>query len=224
MEDYNYKKFNSLKGLITFEILSWYGRNLKKRRNKIIPQNSPILLDLGAGSNYKENWIQADFFLLPRLKFWKKYPHRNKPELELDLRYPIKCPDNTVDGIYCGHTLEHLYPNEAISRLNEIFRILKPSCWLRINVPDLELAVNFYNGKNNIFQHNTGCEAISSFCQNWGHRSAWDEILLTKKLKAIGFVNIKRVKFGEEGTDKRLIKEENTRKEVTLVIEAQKPK
>ena len=161
--------------------------------------------------------------MIPRLKFWKKYPHKNKPEFELDLRFPIKCPDNSIDGIYSGHTLEHLYPNEAISHLKEIFRILKPSSYLRINVPDLEFAVSFYNNQNKNPSEQTGCEMISDFCQNWGHRSAWDEVQLTKTLKNSGFVNIRKVKFGKEGSDKRLIKEEKERKIGTLVIEAQKP-
>ncbi len=28
----------------------------------------------------------------------------------MDLRYPFNCPDNPVDGIYSGHTIEHLWP------------------------------------------------------------------------------------------------------------------
>ncbi len=209
--------------MIVFEIISWYGRRIKRHNTKLRIRKEPILLDIGSGNNFRQNWIHADFFQLPRLKFWKKYPNRNRPELELDLRYPINCPDNIVDGIYSGHTLEHLYPNEAEALLKEIFRILRPSSWLRINVPDIEIAVNFYVGKNNIFQDCTGCEIISDFCQNWGHRSAWDETLLKKKLQLIGFINVKKVEFGKGGTDKRLIKEEKVRENVTLVMEAQKP-
>jgi predicted SAM-dependent methyltransferase len=224
-EYYNYNKHTSLKGLILFEIISWYGRYLKFRRTRIIPEKmrKPILIDLGAGANYQEGWTHADFFPFPRFKFWKRYSQNNRPELELDLRYPVKCPDNCVDGIYSGHTLEHLFPGEAICLLKEIFRMLKPSSYLRINVPDIEFAVDFYNGKNNLLPNSTGCEAISDICQNWGHRSAWDEELLTKTLKRIGFVDIRKVLYGTEGIDKRLIKEEKAREVGTLVLEAQKP-
>lgn len=38
-----------------------------------------------------------------------------------------------------------------------------------------------------------------------------------------GFVNVRKVEFGKEGSDKRLIKEEDVRRSETLVIEAQKP-
>ena len=220
-------KYYNIKNLLTFEIISWYGRNLKKgSKTKISMRNGPILLDLGVGRNYTKNWINADFFLLPRFKFWKKYSQRHKRDLELDLRYPIKCEDNFVDGIYSGHTLEHLFYNEASFLLKEIFRILRPSCWLRINVPDLERIINFYNGAkidSLELQFETGAEAISDLCQNWGHRSVWDEKVLKKKLEMVGFINVKKVIYGKEGHDKRLIKEEQAREEATLIMEAQKP-
>ncbi len=110
--------------------------------------------------------------------------------------------------------------------LCEIYRILKPNCWLRINCPDLEKYVNYYIGKESNPEFNmfkTGCEAISTITQNYWHHSAWDEKLIIEALKSVGFTNIKKVKFGEEGTDKRLIKEEEVRKWETIVVEAQKP-
>jgi predicted SAM-dependent methyltransferase len=107
--------------------------------------------------------------------------------------------------------------------LKEIFRVLKPGAWLRINVPDLKRAVDFYNGKIEIPNYKYRAEAIGNLTQNWGHHSVWDEELLSKALELHGFVKIKKVEFGVEGTDKRLIKEEEVRKHETLVIEGQKP-
>lgn len=212
--------------ILIFEIKSYICRRFFKNRGRIIPQKFPILLDIGVGGNYRENWTHVDFYLTPRYKFWKKYSPRKKPEIQMDLRYPFNCPDNIVDGIYSGHTLEHLWPDEAIRLLHELYRILKPTCWLRINTPDIEKYINFYIGTNKtpeFTKFNTGCEAISSITQNFGHHSAWDETLLTLALKSVGFINIKKVEFGIEGTDKRIIKEEEVRKWETIVIEAQKP-
>jgi predicted SAM-dependent methyltransferase len=158
-----------------------------------------------------------------KLKFWKKYPQHRKPEIEMDLRYPLNCPSNVVDGVYSGHTLEHLYPNHAYQLLSEIYRVLKPKCWLRINVPDLKRCVDFYNGRVSITRYKFKAEAISDYTQNWGHHSAWDEELLSYALEITGFINIRKVEFGIEGTDIRLIKEEDVRKYDTLVLEAQKP-
>ena len=209
-------------GQLRFEIGSWIGRHFKKRKSKIIPTDSPLLLDLGVGANYKDGWTHVGFYSL-RLKFWKKYPQHRKPEIETDLRYPLNCPSNVVDGVYSGHTLEHLYPNHAYQLLSEIFRVLKPKCWLRINVPDLKRAVDFYNGKISIPQYKFKAEAISNLTQNWGHHSVWDEELLSKALEITGFINMQKVEFGKNGADKRLIKEEEVRRIETLVLEAQKP-
>jgi predicted SAM-dependent methyltransferase len=216
----------TLKQIIKFELISWYGRNFKRNKSKIRPTSKLLLVDLGCGLNFKDGWVHVDFFTLPKLKFWRKYLSNQKPEIQTDFRYPLKCESNSVDGIYSGHTIEHLYPDEAYKFLCEIFRILKHGCWLRINFPDLEKYVNYYLGKEcnpEFLMFETGCEAISIITQNYGHHSAWDEKLIYKALNNIGFVNIKKVKFGEEGTDKRLIKEEVVRKWETIVVEAQKP-
>jgi predicted SAM-dependent methyltransferase len=208
--------------IVKFELVSWWGRTFFRYKSKI-KKNGIILLDIGAGTNYLENWTHVDFFLVPRIKFWKKYFPRKTPEVQMDLRYPFNCKDNIVDGIYTSHALEHLYPNDACRLLKEMYRILKHGSWLRIIVPDLKICVDFYNGKSiPEFKFNFKAEAISNYTQNWGHHSAWDEELLSKVLGIIGFINIRKVKFGEEGTDKRLIKEEEVRKFESLVLEAQK--
>jgi predicted SAM-dependent methyltransferase len=128
-----------------------------------------------------------------------------------------------ADGVYSGHALEHLYPSHAYQMLREINRILKPKSWLRINVPDLQVAVDMYNKKIPLDDYSFPAEAIGNLTQNWGHISVWNEELLTYALRVSGFVNIRKVDFGNEGTDKRLIKEEEVRRKWTLVIEAQKP-
>ena len=190
--------------------------------SRITPTKKSLLLDLGVGANYTNGWTHVDFYRNRIRKFWKSHPRR-RLEIETDLRYPLYCPNNVVDGVYSGHTLEHLYPNHAYNLLKEIFRVLKPGCWLRINVPDLKRVVDFYNGTISNYKYKYGAEAISNYTQNWGHHSAWDEEILSKALEISGFINIKTVEFGKTGTDKRLIKEEEVRKYETLVIEAQKP-
>jgi len=208
---------------LIFELASWIGRNFLNHKSKITPTEAPLLLDLGCGNNFKDGWTHVDFYKI-RFKFWKTYSNVTKmPEIQTDLRYPLNCTSNIVDGVYSGHTLEHLYPNHAYHLLSEIFRVLKPECWLRINVPDLRRAVDFYNGKILIPEYKYKAEAIADFTQNWGHHSAWDEELLVYALEITGFVNIRKVEFGKEGTDKRLIKEEEVRRIDTIVLEAQKP-
>lgn len=220
------KEYNTLKGKIIFEIFSWVGRKFFKNRSKIPLTPEPVLLDLGVGENYTDNWIHTDFFRFRNpIKVFLNSKSRKlrAPEVQLDLRYPLYCPDDSIDGVFTSHTIEHLFPNEAIKLLSEIYRVLKPNNWLRIIVPDLKIAVEFYSGKNQKFNYKTGCEAIMHVTQNSGHRSAWDEEFLSQVLKNVGFINIKKVDYGIGGQDKRLIKEREIRKFESLVIEAQKP-
>lgn len=208
--------------IIKFEIASVLGRTFKRNKSKIRTDKTPFLLDLGVGNNFTEGWIHADFYSF-KLKFWKNNFKNRKPEIELDLRYPLRCETNVVDGVFCSHTIEHLNRKEATNLLNEIYRILKPSCFLRVIVPDVEKAVKFYLGENKEFAgFETGCEAISDITQNWGHKSAWDATFLSMTLKNVGFKNVRKVEFGIEGSDKRLIKETEDRRRDSLVVEAQK--
>lgn len=219
------KKYNSIKSRIRYEICSWIGRNFLKNRSRIPLNHKPALLDLGAGKNITENWIHADFFIIknPLKKLFKKSNNKPRAKVEIDLRYPLLCPDNSIDGVYTCHTLEHLLPLDAIQLIKEIYRILKPGKWLRIIVPDIKIAIDYYLNKNDNLDYNTGCEAIMGFTQNWGHISSWDEEFLSLILQKSGFHNTKKVKYATEGSDKRLIKDPENKKKVSLVMEAQKP-
>lgn len=213
----------TIRSLITFELVSIWGRYIFKSKSKIKPIKEPFLIDLGAGTNYTEGWTHVNFYKNPLSSFWKTKNQIIKTDIETDLRYPLNCPDNIVDGVYSSHTLEHLFPDKAKRLLSEILRILKPGCWLRIIVPDISKIIDYYNGTNRIFDYKYKAEALGHYTQDWGHHSLYDEELMVAILKLTGFVNVKKVIFGEEGTDKRLIKEEEVRKIDSLVIEAQKP-
>ncbi|MDT7831926.1 methyltransferase domain-containing protein [Flavobacteriaceae bacterium S356] len=214
----------SFRSLFFFELNGKLGKVFFKHKSNINKKKnvSPLFLDIGAGRHYTDGWVHVDFYKTRIRKFWKKY-QGNIPDIETDLRDPLNCDSNIVDGIYSGHTLEHLFPNHANQLLEECFRVLKPGAWLRINVPDLKRVIDFYNNKIELPHFKYKAEAIGHLTQNHGHYSVWDEELLVNTLKEIGFVDVKEVAFGEEGTDPRLIKEEPYRKDETLVVEARKP-
>lgn len=216
---YDNKYQATWKGLLLFELISLYGRKLLYSKPNLNKEGIS-LLNLGCGQSYFENWINADFF--KGLRFWKK---NNRPDWMLDLRYPLQCDDNIWDGVFTEHTLEHLYPNQVMQLLKELYRTIKPGAWLRITVPDLKQYVRYYNGEvvNEEFsKFNTGCEAIRSLTQDYGHISLWDFELLDKFLKEVGFINIKECQF-MQGSDSLLLKDTQERNWSTLYIEAQKP-
>ncbi|QSJ15833.1 methyltransferase domain-containing protein [Nostoc sp. UHCC 0702] len=217
-----YLQLNLIKSF-KFELISLYGRLILRTKPKF-KNNSLNLLHLGCGSTIFEDWVNADFFSnINIIKFWK--PYANNRDWMLDLRYPFNCDHNVWDGVFSEHTLEHLYPNQALQLLNELYRTMKPGAWLRLTVPDLRKYVNYYCGQTvheKFNQWQTGCEAIRNLTQDHIHLSVWDSELLGKYLEKVGFFNIKEVSF-MQGTDELLLKDKPERAWETLYMEAQKP-
>ncbi|AEE26589.1 class I SAM-dependent methyltransferase [Francisella hispaniensis] len=212
----------NLKDMFLFEFKSFLGRKFMN--------NSPRLndginyLNLGAGENYIDGYINADFFY--GFKFWKK--NSLKREWKLDLRYPLKCSDNIFDGVFTEHTIEHLYPDDAKRLLKEIYRILKPNSIIRITVPDLEKYVDFYNKKYSDIdvgefqkRYKTGCCGIRNMTQNYFHFSVWDFEEIKKYLEDVGFRDIKKMKY-RTTQDEKLNLDLKDRAWETLYVEARK--
>lgn len=61
----------------------------------------------------------------------------SKSDISGDLK-SIGLADNSVEAVYCSHTLEHLYDHEVYEALSEFYRILKLGGLVRIYVPDIE--------------------------------------------------------------------------------------
>ena len=167
----------TLAGMLKFELISLYGRHFSSFRKPHLQQNLNYL-NLGCGINFQEtmggghNIINADFF--SHLKPFKTYT-TPKPQWQLDLRYPLLCPDNAFDGVFSEHVLEHLYIDEALLLLKEIFRILKPGGTLRLSVPDLDFRVKEYLAdKQDVNKKNLANEHIRKLTQEWLHLSVWD--------------------------------------------------
>jgi len=211
----------TLKKVFIFELKSLFGRTFLNNKPNL--HNVENYLNLGCGTNIIRGYVNADFF---RFKFWEKdYPPY---EWQLDLRYPLKCKNDTFDGIYTEHTIEHLYPEQVKLLVSELYRILKPGAYIRISTPDIEKYVNFYirnySGIDKIEfskKYNTGCAAIRNITQNYFHVSVWDFEEIKIYLENAGFKNIKKMSFGKS-SDKKLEIDLKNREWETVYVEAQK--
>ncbi|TWU08228.1 class I SAM-dependent methyltransferase [Stieleria varia] len=88
--------------------------------------SSPKLLNVGCGRCYHDEWTNIDLVACgPGVR-------------QYDLRKGLPYDDDTFDGVYHSHVLEHLAPADARSMLTECRRVLRPGGVLRIVVPDLE--------------------------------------------------------------------------------------
>jgi SAM-dependent methyltransferase len=78
----------------------------------------------------------------------------DKPIMAHDLKKGIPFADNSVDGVYHSHLLEHIDRPIASVFLMEVKRVLKPGGVHRIAVPDLErLARNYLSDFSNGHPH-----------------------------------------------------------------------
>jgi hypothetical protein len=127
---------------------------------------------------------------------------------------PVK--DNSCNGVYCSHVLEHLSLQDFRMALKNTYKMLKSGGIFRCVVPDLEVAARNYlnaldNGDANasvIFLGpvtslglNSRPKGIKNIMSSlWGnsrHSWMWDKESLSKELKNAGFVNIRQCEFND---------------------------
>ena len=125
----------TLKGSLIFELKSWLGRTFVRA-----PTPTKAYIQIGSGTNNLDNFENIDFYSFRT----HKVP---RSTVGHDLRYALPYPDQTFQGAYSEHTLEHLYPNHALQLLREIYRVFKPGAVFRCAVPDLQKYIDYYVGK-----------------------------------------------------------------------------
>lgn len=213
---------------LRFETVAYCGRLCSR---PLILKLGKNYVNLGSGTKNVKGFINIDFFTAPGIDYGA------------DLRYPLKIPNNSIDGIFCEHTLEHLTYNQADALLKESHRILKPGATIRIVVPDLSLFIMNYHENNSewfskweylMFQSSrdearkkrrlaSNLEAISFVTQEYGHVSCWDVKTLSTYLTNNKFKEITQCSF-MQGSDEKLLIDQNeeARKFVSLYLEAMK--
>ena len=82
-------------------------------------------LDLGCGTRKRDGYIGIDSMTLPDV------------DVVIDLRLtPWPWADNSIDGAFSSHFVEHLTGDERIPFFNELWRVLKPGAEAEIITPD----------------------------------------------------------------------------------------
>jgi len=104
-----------------------------------------VLLNLGAGRNQRKDCINIDITLYEGI------------QQVVDLsQFPYPFCDNSIDGIYASHVLEHLDFEKQDKFILECHRILKKGGFLRLNLPHSSnvTAIGCY-GHYRTFSYNT---------------------------------------------------------------------
>jgi ubiquinone/menaquinone biosynthesis C-methylase UbiE len=127
--------------------------------------------------------------------------------------------DNTYNGVYNEHFIEHLEKEDGIEFLKEMLRVLKPGGVLRTVWPamdfvdylrsDMDLTndpfvqgyYNFYVKKHNFAPPGNEHKSLQEQCalgllhQNGEHKHLWYKKELTETLKQVGFNGVKEMKY-----------------------------
>ena len=100
-------------------------------------RDKKLVLHVGCGPYYPE--------ALPkelRTEEWREVRLDINPAVQPDVIGTITdlsaVPDNSIDAIYSSHNLEHIYHHEVPIALKEFHRVLKPSGFALITLPDIQ--------------------------------------------------------------------------------------
>lgn len=129
------------------------------------------------------------------LKGWVNIDSSTSPHIKSDLTANVldlseHFSEGTVEEIYAGHLVEHLYEYEAMAAVAHWNDLLKTGGKLAVCTPDFRaLAEGYLSGR---FTRDQLVETyIFSYVQESVHRTLWDAESLKKLLAEAGFINIK---------------------------------
>ena len=152
-----------------------------KRYLKIakIFKNRKKVLDIGCGSGpflkaCETLKIEANGIDISseKVEICKSYGYNveRKSALELDFK------ENSFDGVFCGHIVEHFHPNEFQKLIQGIYNILSTNGLLVILTP---------NPKNPFIMRD-------SFWNDWTHVKPYSHEAITSLLKIEKFIELKK--------------------------------
>ena len=189
-------------------------------------------LHLGASHNHLAGWLNTD-----------AVPGQGMVYLNVTRRFPFD--DNTVDYVFAEHLIEHVDYEEALTMLQESWRVLRSGGRIRIATPDLETLIGLHATQRTEAQQRYvdwivdrcmpsvhSCKevfVINNAFRAWGHRFLYDREVLRSTLSKSGFTGMTFYAPGEsadphlrglEAHGKEIGNEEMNQFE-TFVVEAQ---
>jgi predicted SAM-dependent methyltransferase len=137
-------------------------------------------------------------------------------------------PSDTVDLICASHIIEHLNDVEGLALLKECRRILRPGGLIRVSCPDAQKLYRMYNENrlDEFGEINGACNKVIPNLRKLqallydNHKMAYDEELLIKFLKEIGFKKVQRRAFRESSSEKMLCETLDMHPSLSIYVEA----
>src|SRR5262249_27819655 len=139
---------------------------------------------LGCGFKHLAGMINADGNRFRKIDLW------------IDLRNRLPFPNASCAFVYSSHTLEHLYPDEAIALLREIRRVLRHDGVARIAVPSFEHALSVAFGEHHVAEDwprafaDPAAQAINYLFCDGQHKYAYNLAILSDFARRAGFARV----------------------------------
>lgn len=163
-------------------------------RNLLSNRQGPLFLNLGSGPRGIDDvhWVNVDGFSDQNVHYL------------VDFGRPLPFPNESFDGVFCEHVIEHfsLEDGERIAR--EVYRILRLGGCFRVIVPDAELVLRRYFDTPDeiVARRGTGVETPMEivnlyFRQRYEHQFVYDWPTIEKMLLRAGFAVVCRSAFGQ---------------------------
>jgi predicted SAM-dependent methyltransferase len=169
------------------------------------------------------NWVNVDAF-----------PDTNVHFL-LDFNRTMPFEDQTLDGVFCEHVVEHFAFEDGRRMLGEICRALKKGGVARIIVPDAAWVMrSYFDQPDLLIRHRAGEETNPSaeqipmeivnqyFRQRYEHHFLYDFASMEKMLKQAGFAEVKHLTFKQSAMCPELVLDHPKYQIESLYVEARK--
>lgn len=216
-----------------------------------------LYVQYGCGTIVNDRWMNFD--ASPTL-FLQKVPLLGKlvrpwlntvfPDAAIhgDIVDGLPIPDDSVDGVFCSHVLEHLSLENFYIALRNTFRVLKPGGVFRCILPDLEIrARNYVDAitSPHLSDDRLGSTASIRFVESLnmastkkrddvrsllsvlfgrsGHLWMWDKYSLTRALADQGFVEIEPFVQNQCEDQMFLLLEQAYQFEDAIALQCRKP-
>jgi predicted SAM-dependent methyltransferase len=174
----------------------------------------------GCGFSAPDGWKNYDASLTLR---FERLPVIGGLHTKNDSRFPeniefgnivsgLPVDENSCEGVYCSHVLEHLSLEDFRIALRNTHKILKSGGCFRLVLPDLEYAIKQYINNLSVeasydflIETSLGQERrskglrglLSSWLGNSQHLWMWDYKSIAHELANAGFINIRKASFGD---------------------------
>jgi predicted SAM-dependent methyltransferase len=191
----------------------------RRVRRFVSTRQSPVFLNLGSGPRgvADAHWVNVDGFTDRNVHFL------------LDFSRPLPFADESFDGVFCEHVLEHLSEDDGLAVAREMNRILRPGGSARIVVPDAEVVMlrYFEQPAEMVARRGSGTETPMEivngyFRQRYEHQFLYDGPTLQALLSRAGFRRVSRVRFREAAICESIAIDDEKYEWESLYIEAQK--